>query len=73
MYTLLDTCFAKINLTECKSLQGKAKYLSKASLADVEHVVAGLKDEDGIKVLCCLMLVRLASLAPTQISQRESH
>lgn len=52
MYTLLDTCFARINLNEY-----------------IERVIAGLKDEDGIKVLSSLMLVRLASLAPAQTGQ----
>ncbi|MCO5584991.1 hypothetical protein L7F22_038923 [Adiantum nelumboides] len=52
MYTLLDTCFSKINLTEY-----------------IQRVIAGMRDEDGIKVLCSLMFVRLASLAPTQVAQ----
>lgn len=54
MYTLLDTCFSRINLSQY-----------------IERVIAGLKDEDGIKVLSCLMLIRLASMAPVQIAQRE--
>ena len=54
MYTLLDTCFGKINLSEY-----------------IERVIAGLQDEDGIKVLSSLMLVRLASVAPVQVAQRE--
>lgn len=36
------------------------------------RVIAGLRDEDGIKILSYLMLVRLASLAPVQVAQRES-
>lgn len=32
-------------------------------------MIAGLDDEDGIKVLSSLMLVRLATLAPAQIAQ----
>lgn len=52
MYTLLDTCFGKINLTEY-----------------IQRVIAGMQDEDGIKVLSSLMLVRLASLAPSQVAQ----
>jgi cullin-associated NEDD8-dissociated protein 1 len=53
MYTLLDTCFGKINLSEY-----------------IERVIAGLGDEDGIKVLSSLMLIRLASVAPVQVAQR---
>lgn len=55
MYTLLDTCFGKINLSEY-----------------IERVIAGLNDEDGIKVLSSLMLIRLASVASVQIAQRKS-
>lgn len=36
------------------------------------RVIAGLTDDDGIKVLCYLMLVRLAALAPANIAQRKS-
>jgi hypothetical protein len=37
----------------------------------MERVVAGLSDEDGIKVLCYLILVRLADVAPLQVAPRE--
>jgi len=54
MYTILDTCLAKIDLHE---------FLS--------HVIAGLKDEaNEIKVLCHMMLFRLAQVAPTAVSLR---
>ncbi|MCO5581046.1 hypothetical protein L7F22_034921 [Adiantum nelumboides] len=35
----------------------------------LSRVIAGLTDDDGIKVLCYLMLVRLVALAPAHISQ----
>lgn len=50
----LDTCLAKIELHEF-----------------LAHVLAGLQDDsDEVKVICHMMLFRLASVAPTAISQR---
>ena len=46
--------------------------LGQINLSDyIDRVIAGLKDEDGIKVLSSLMLVRLASVASVQVAQRE--
>ncbi|KZT42868.1 ARM repeat-containing protein [Sistotremastrum suecicum HHB10207 ss-3] len=54
MYTLLDTSLAKIDIHE---------YLG--------HVLDGLKDDaDEVKVICHMMLFRLAEIAPTAVSQR---
>ncbi|PWN51713.1 TIP120-domain-containing protein [Violaceomyces palustris] len=44
--------------------------LSRITLTEyMSRVIAGLSDDDGIKVLCYLMLVRLAELAPVQVAQ----
>lgn len=54
LYTLLDTSLSKLDLHE---------FLSK--------VLAGLGDEsDEVKVICHMMLFRLAKIAPTALSQR---
>ena len=50
----LDTCLAKLELHEF-----------------LGHVLAGLQDDsDEVKVICHMMLFRLATVAPTAISQR---
>jgi cullin-associated NEDD8-dissociated protein 1 len=36
------------------------------------RVLSGLSDEDEIKVLCYLMLIRLSHIAPTTIASRKS-
>ena len=36
------------------------------------RVLAGLSDDDDVKKLCYLMLVKLAQIAPTAVTQRES-
>lgn len=33
----------------------------------LRHIIPALGDDDGIKVLACLMLVRLTDLAPDQV------
>jgi len=54
MYTLLDTCLSKIDLH-----------------AFLERVLGGLKDDsDEIKVICHMMLFRMAQIAPAATSQR---
>jgi len=54
MYTLLDNCISKIELQ-----------------AFLERVLKGLNDEsDEIKVICHMMLFRIAQIAPTAVSQR---
>ncbi|KAI0089964.1 TIP120-domain-containing protein [Irpex rosettiformis] len=54
LYTLLDTCLTKIDLHEF-----------------LGHVLNGLADDsDEVKVICHMVLFRLAQLAPTAISQR---
>ncbi|KAG8898086.1 hypothetical protein FRB99_007676, partial [Tulasnella sp. 403] len=54
MYTILDTCLDRIDIHEF-----------------LQHVLLGLKDEaNEIKVLCHMMLFRLAQVAPTAVSQR---
>ncbi|TFY80959.1 hypothetical protein EWM64_g3046 [Hericium alpestre] len=53
LYTLLDTCLTKIDLND---------FLS--------HVLVGLADQsDEIKVICHMMLFRLAQIAPTAVAQ----
>ncbi|KAK0550334.1 hypothetical protein OC846_003719 [Tilletia horrida] len=49
-------------LDTCSSRLNLHEYLSR--------VIAGLGDDDGIKVLSSLMLLRLAAIAPVQVSQR---
>ena len=50
----LDTCLAKLDLHEF-----------------LGHVLVGLSDDsDEVKVICHMMLFRLAQVAPTAISQR---
>lgn len=50
----LDTCIDKIDIHEF-----------------LDHVLTGLKDEaNEIKVLCHMMLFRLAQVAPTAVAQR---
>jgi len=54
MYTLLDTCITKIDLH-----------------VFLGRVLGGLKDDsDEIKVICHMMLFRLAHIAPAAVSQR---
>ncbi|KDN52549.1 TIP120-domain-containing protein [Tilletiaria anomala UBC 951] len=54
MITLLDTCFHKITIEDF-----------------VSAVTNGLSDSDStIKVLCCMMLARLATLSPVIVSNR---
>lgn len=54
LYTLLDTCLSKLDLHEF-----------------ISHVLVGLSDDsDEVKVICHMMLFRLAQVAPTAISQR---
>ncbi|KAI0344168.1 ARM repeat-containing protein [Trametopsis cervina] len=54
LYTLLDTCLTKLDLHEF-----------------LGHVLSGLSDDsDEVKVICHMMLFRLAQVAPTAISQR---
>jgi len=54
LYTLLDTCLQKIDLHEF-----------------LGRVLAGLADDsDEVKVICHMMLFRLAQLAPTAVAQR---
>lgn len=54
MYTLLDTCLSKLDVHELLS-----------------RVLVGLADTaDEIKVLCHMMLFRLAQVAPTAVAQR---
>ncbi|KIO24797.1 hypothetical protein M407DRAFT_244321 [Tulasnella calospora MUT 4182] len=54
LYTILDTCVDKIDIHEF-----------------MEYVRLGLKDDaNEIKVLCHMMLVRLAQVAPTAVSLR---
>jgi cullin-associated NEDD8-dissociated protein 1 len=36
------------------------------------RVLRGLSDEEEVKKLCYLMLVKLAQIAPTAVTQRES-
>ncbi|CAD6892675.1 unnamed protein product [Tilletia controversa] len=44
---------------------------SRLNLFDyMSRVIAGLGDDDGIKVLSSLMLLRLAAIAPVQVAQR---
>ena len=50
----LDTCLTKLDLHEF-----------------ISHVLVGLSDDsDEVKVICHMMLFRLAQVAPTAISQR---
>lgn len=37
----------------------------------MKHITVGLTDDDSIRVLCYLTLMRLADLAPLPVSQRE--
>jgi len=54
LYTILDTCVDKIDVHEF-----------------LTYVIEGLRDEaNEIKVLCHMMLFRLAQVAPTAVSQR---
>ncbi|KAI0271714.1 TIP120-domain-containing protein [Gloeopeniophorella convolvens] len=54
LYTLLDTSLTKLDLNEL-----------------LTHVLVGLADQsDEIKVICHMMLFRLAPLAPTAVAQR---
>ncbi|TBU30790.1 TIP120-domain-containing protein [Dichomitus squalens] len=54
LYTLLDTCLLKLDLHD---------FLS--------HVATGLADDsDEVKVICHMMLFRLAQVAPTAVAQR---
>ncbi|KAI0358837.1 ARM repeat-containing protein [Trametes cingulata] len=54
LYTLLDTCLSKLDLHEF-----------------LGHVAAGLADDsDEVKVICHMMLFRLAQVAPTATAQR---
>ncbi|KAI0063091.1 TIP120-domain-containing protein [Artomyces pyxidatus] len=53
LYTLLDTCLTKIDLNQF-----------------LKHVLVGLADNsDEIKVICHMMLFRLAQIAPTAVAQ----
>lgn len=75
MITLLDSCFSKINIEECESLScfGFVRRANaKAFLFTVTStVINGLNDSDStIKVLCCMMLARLATLAPVILANR---
>lgn len=38
----------------------------------LRRVLGGLKDEEEVKKLCYLMLVKLAEVAPTAVTQRQS-
>ncbi|KAH9982078.1 TIP120-domain-containing protein [Lactifluus volemus] len=54
LYTLLDTCLTKLDLNEL-----------------LTHVLIGLADvSDEIKVICHMILFRLAPVAPTAVAQR---
>ncbi|RDX51535.1 TIP120-domain-containing protein [Lentinus brumalis] len=54
LYTLLDTCLSKLELHEF-----------------LGRVVVGLADDsDEVKVICHMMLFRLAQVAPTAVAQR---
>ncbi|OBZ78570.1 Cullin-associated NEDD8-dissociated protein 1 [Grifola frondosa] len=54
LYTLLDTCLSKLDLHEF-----------------LGRVLAGLADDsDEVKVICHMMLFRLAQVAPTAVAQR---
>ncbi|KAH9949483.1 ARM repeat-containing protein [Amylocystis lapponica] len=54
LYTLLDTCLSKLDLHEF-----------------LARVLAGLADDsDEVKVICHMMLFRLAQVAPTAVAQR---
>ncbi|KAG8930309.1 hypothetical protein FRC03_000633 [Tulasnella sp. 419] len=54
MYTILDTCLERIDIHDF-----------------LGHVLNGLKDEaNEVKVLCHMMLFRLAQVAPMAVSQR---
>ncbi|PCH33074.1 ARM repeat-containing protein [Wolfiporia cocos MD-104 SS10] len=54
LYTLLDTCLTKLDLHEF-----------------LGRVLAGLSDDsDEVKVICHMMLFRLAQVAPTAVAQR---
>jgi len=54
LYTLLDTCLTKLDLHEF-----------------LGHVQTGLADDsDEVKVICHMMLFRLAQVAPTAVAQR---
>ncbi|KAI0917813.1 hypothetical protein AcV7_007119 [Taiwanofungus camphoratus] len=54
LYTLLDTCLSKLDLHEF-----------------LARVLAGLADDsDEVKVICHMMLFRLAGVAPTAVAQR---
>ncbi|KAI0761177.1 ARM repeat-containing protein [Trametes elegans] len=54
LYTLLDTCLSRLDLHEF-----------------LGHVAAGLADDsDEVKVICHMMLFRLAQVAPTATAQR---
>ncbi|KAI0638875.1 ARM repeat-containing protein [Trametes polyzona] len=54
LYTLLDTCLSRLDLHEF-----------------LGHVAAGLGDDsDEVKVICHMMLFRLAQVAPTATAQR---
>ncbi|KAH9939018.1 ARM repeat-containing protein [Epithele typhae] len=54
LYTLLDTCLPKLDLYEF-----------------LGRVAAGLADDsDEVKVICHMMLFRLAQVAPTAVAQR---
>ncbi|KAI0668620.1 ARM repeat-containing protein [Trametes maxima] len=54
LYTLLDTCLSRLDLHEF-----------------LNHVTAGLADDsDEVKVICHMMLFRLAQVAPTATAQR---
>lgn len=41
--------------------------------AYLNQVIAGLSDDDDIKVQCYLMLVKLSHATPTAVIQSESH
>lgn len=38
----------------------------------LRRVLAGLSDDEEVKKLCYLMLVKLATIAPTAVTQRQS-
>lgn len=51
LFTLLETCFAEMQVTDV-----------------LRCAVQALQDDDSVKLLACLMLMRIADLAPEQVS-----
>ena len=57
MFTLLETSRATIDLPECAFL-----------LTVIGRLIPGLNDDDAIKLLVCLILVRVAGSAPQTLT-----